>query len=402
MRRVVQDYIAVPYEEKGCLRTKGSKLICGMMNAPTQQDETPRWAQAWLQQMQQTVDGQAAQIRELRQQINGNNIPASAASRLPASMSGSISTPGSSTPSLHTSANLPGRGAEMAERKKDRLPAPPEFAGKRSEFRSWLTQMHAKLAIDKAEESEDIRFWYIYSRLREDALVQVDSWVAAMQATGSLSVEGLVEQLKAAYEDNESSERAARKLNVMRQGSKPFGSFLAEFDRTLMDAGGLGWMDQVKKTFLSNCLSAELQAAIVATPTPLLYREYCSMLQTVSTNLEAVKKRKQREGSRRTIAYPTATEIVAASDTMDWEPARTTLVASAQARRAQWVPQDVIDKRRLNKRCLRCGADDHFVRECTLLPATRRQAPRTDRKHAAIAVATTEEPISSDEERGNA
>ena len=44
----------------------------------------------------------------------------------------------------------------------------------------------------------------------------------------------------------------------MRQGSKTFSTFLAEFDRTLLDVGGIGWANQVKKTFLSNCLSYEL------------------------------------------------------------------------------------------------------------------------------------------------
>ena len=74
----------------------------------------------------------------------------------------------------------------------------------------------------------------------------------------------------------------------MRQGSKSFSAFLAEFDRTLLDAGGISWEDQAKKTFLSNGLSYELQNAIVASPIPKTYKEYCTLLHTVSTNLEAL------------------------------------------------------------------------------------------------------------------
>ena len=81
-----------------------------------------------------------------------------------------------------------------------------------------------------------------------------------------MTVDGLVGQLRAAYDDNDTAERASRKLSQMRQGPKSFGTFLAEFDRTLLDAGGLGWADQVKKTFLSNYLLYNLQNTIMATP----------------------------------------------------------------------------------------------------------------------------------------
>jgi len=93
-----------------------------------------------------------------------------------------------------------------------------------------------------------------------------------------MTTDGLFSQLRAAYDDNDAAERASRKLNIMRQGSKTFGTFLAEFDRTFLDAGGSGWADQVKKTFLSNCLSYELQGAIVASLTPAIYKEYYTLL----------------------------------------------------------------------------------------------------------------------------
>src|ERR1700742_4707824 len=115
-----------------------------------------------------------------------------------------------------------------------------------------------------------------------------------------MTVEGLFGQLRAAYDDNDAAERASRKLNIMRQGTKSFSAFLAEFDRTLLDAGGIGWADQVKKTFLSNCLSYELQNAIVASPIPRTYREYCTLLHTVSTNLENLQRKKNRERNQTT------------------------------------------------------------------------------------------------------
>src|ERR1700742_2776619 len=81
------------------------------------------------------------------------------------------------------------RPLEIAKR-KNRLPDPPEFNGRRSEFRSWLTQMQAKLSVDKSDETEDLQFWYVHSRLRGDALLQVDSWVNTVMATSAMSVRG--------------------------------------------------------------------------------------------------------------------------------------------------------------------------------------------------------------------
>ena len=100
-----------------------------------------------------------------------------------------------------------------------------------------------------------------------------------------MTTEGLIGQLVAAYDDVDAAERASRKLSQLKQEGKPFSTFLAEFDRTLLEAGGLSWADPVKKTFLSNSLSYELRNALVATPTPPTYREYCTLLHTVSTNL---------------------------------------------------------------------------------------------------------------------
>ena len=58
-------------------------------------------------------------------------------------------------------------------------------------------------------------------------------------STDKMTIEGLFGQLRAAYDDNDAVERASRKLNIMRQGSKSFSAFLAEFNRTLLDAGGI-------------------------------------------------------------------------------------------------------------------------------------------------------------------
>ncbi|KAH0841257.1 hypothetical protein FOPE_06510 [Fonsecaea pedrosoi] len=182
---------------------------------------------------------------------------------------------------------------------------------------------------------------------------------------------------RAAYEDHEAAERASRKLSFMRQGTKTFSTFLAEFDRTILDAGGLSWDDQVKKTFLANCLSYELQNAIVATPIPRSYKEYCTLLHTVSTNLENLQRKKGRDKPRTTRSSSAPIEVAPAEDLMEWEPSDATTAAVVRTQRAQWVSKEILDKRKEAGRCLRCGSGEHFVRQCSLLPAMRPRAGRT-------------------------
>jgi hypothetical protein len=279
--------------------------------------------------------------------------------------------------------------------RREQLPKPPEFAGKRSEFRSWLTQMYAKLTTDKAHEPESVRFWYMHSRLRGDALTQVEPWVNAVQQNNQYSVDGLVEQLRAAYDDAQAAERASRKLTIMRQGSKPFAAFLAEFDRTILEAGGLAWADQVKKTFLNNCLSEELKTALVPVIAPTVYRDYCSLLHTVSNNLEAL----QKDNRYRTTPQFTIPETVPAPDVMDWAPTPIQ-VAAARTKRAQWVEKDVLQKRREEERCLRCGEEGHFVSGCTLLPAVPPKGIRTKPKKVRVKAAGLEEESSEPGDSG--
>jgi hypothetical protein len=364
----------------------------GTGQRPEQQDAPPAWAQELFGRLYTDMRAQSERMRLLEQQIEeriGTNATTMDATPV------STSNPSQATT---TSAEVETQPLQVV-RRKDQLPHPPEFSGKRSEFRSWLTQIRAKLFVDKSDEAEAVRFWYVHSRLRGDALLQVDSWVCTVQTTGAMSVEGLISQLQAAYADNESAERAARKLNMMRQGSKPFSTFLAEFDRTILDAGGLDWSDQVKKTFLSNGLSAELQTALVATPTPELYRDYCTLLHTVSANLEAVRKRRQRDGGY-TLSKASTVETLVAEDTMEWESTPAVTAAAVRIQRAQWVPKEIMDKRRAEGRCLRCGKDGHFVRDCPLLPAEKGKKRHNDPQGSMVSTVSSKETTEPIEDSG--
>jgi len=88
-----------------------------------------------------------------------------------------------------------------------------------------------------------------------------------------------------------------------------------------------------------------------------------------------------------------AKEEASSADTMDWEPTPQVAAGKPSNRgrtgadkpRAKWVSQDVLDQRRDDQLCLRCGGDSHFIDKCQYAPARRPNSSRPERRAAVAA-----------------
>jgi hypothetical protein len=254
-----------------------------------------------------------------------------------------------------------------ATQQRKRLPDPSAFEGKRSEFRPWLAQVWAKLSVDMGNEPGDVRFWYVHSRLSGAALGQITPWVSALVDKKTTldgdALDNLIQQLRNAYDNPESVERAVRKLDSLQQGTSSFAKYLARFERTLLEEGGLSWDDTVKKAFLTRGLSVEIQRTLLAVPTPATYTDYCSQLHLVSRNLEAIRVKEKKEWR----PSPQPRPVAPAAESMEWEPTGATQVAATSIKRSEFQKNRGRKKEKRGKEtrsCFKCGKAGHIVRDC--------------------------------------
>ena len=167
---------------------------------------------------------------------------------------------------------------------------------KRSDFLLWLIQVKAKLVVDISTDPDLTQFWYIHGRLEGRAAQQVQPQISTLLVNNTLQfqtnlVGQIINRLKTTYNNLEARADALNKLYSLRQGTKFFSTFYTKFNQTLLEAGSLNQLDDVKKTFLLNRISYALANILVATLILALYNDYIILLITTSQNIERAKLR---------------------------------------------------------------------------------------------------------------
>ena len=267
------------------------------------------------------------------------------------------------------------------QRPKHKLKDPDPFDGKdNSLFPQFEGKLKAKLNVDGAaigNESEQI--WYAFNLLKDDAAARIHLWMDAYEETAEFTKAAFFEQIRFAFKDHAIRDKAIAKLNTLRQGRRSFQELLTEFDRLLLEAGGYGWDDKVKKGYLRAAINNELREKLITMDEAESYVDYCGQVKRVGDRIEEHKRivrswpQNENRGQQSSRPPIVPRHSMPAVERMDWEPtpAGQTRVNYTEVRRARWVSEEEKDKRKKEGRCLRCGALGHLISKCPYRPAAR-------------------------------
>jgi hypothetical protein len=347
-----------------------------------QEGQVPEWMQAYMaqqhQQMQALQEQQQAQIQGLQAALAATNSELEAL-RQPTPADVLTETPRAPTPTP----------APGTARPKAILPNPPKFDGTRSEYEGWRSLIRDKVDIDgEAIGSARNQFIYVASRLEGKGLQLALTFITVNRDASDASATRLLDYLDSIFGDRHKAQRAVETLRTMKQNPKElFSAFLPRFEKALADAGGMAWPDEVKRSHLDGALTFELRRLTITMPPVDTYGAYVNEILRVSDLYRSAMRHAPKE-------QPKGRQE--ASESMDWEPTRAAAAnpqGDQKKRRAKWVSQEEMDKRRQEGRCFRCGASEHQVNRCEFLPARRPTEARPARgPRAAPGKSTLVEP----------
>lgn len=185
------------------------------------------------------------------------------------------------------------------------------------------------------------------------------------------------------FGDEQAQSRKRTAFRKLRQKDSPFSAFYADWVRLLREAGHEKMPDQMKIEWLNEAINTTLwrdtRAVAVMAKT---FDEHVRAIGLVADQLEARfskpyggvnyhHQQQQKSGSWKNHSWQQKTGQTSSGGSvhdpneMDWEPTRV-----SEGRRAKWVSEEEIQRRREAGLCFRCGGK-HRVSSCTALPAKR-------------------------------
>lgn len=317
------------------------------------------------------------------------NLAVPAADRAAPTATPAISTPDEEGSSSEESSEDEGdRDAvliEQTDRKKMILPDPPRFDGNRKKFRNWKLEMVGKLRTDgHLMGGPADHFTYIFSRLGDHPQSLAAAFYERGHGRHADPVAAFFQHLTGVYGNPNQAKDACGKLEKLKQGNTPFAAYLPKFEKELADAGGDAWPHDVRIDYLKRTLNDEMTTQLRSQrKMPTKYHKYVVALQELAGNLEDTylrKKAPSNSGLAKSGGKPV--DAAPAADLMDWEPTKVSKIRKAiqkqnkdlEGKRAKWVSQEELDRRREDGDCLRCGRPGCRIAKCPLLPAKRPSA----------------------------
>jgi len=282
-------------------------------------------------------------------------------------------------------------------RTKAILNKPDKFSGDRKIYPVWKSGMATKIRIDGESMglTETTVAAYMASFCEGDAGMYLQPYEKRISA-GILLYDEFWAVMDARYDDPHRQKRAAIDFKNLKQGSKPFIEFLADFERLSSEAALDSYPDPVKIEQLEARIGAELRQLAISGVNEedlVSYTTFVRKLHVLDSRLKSAKldgvfkyslggERKRQEPTRqpspiyqRPVFQATATSGTAASnDAMDWTPSSSKgFVRRPESRpqlpeQMQKISANEMEARRQRRACYTCGNTGHTARDCYYAP----------------------------------
>jgi len=273
------------------------------------------------------------------------------------------------------------------------FPDVPIFdSGKAEELRTWIIQLHNKLAVQPHRYPDDQAcLRYAVTRLSGAVLCLIRGYVSENIGRIRLeSLNALLDLLRQAFDDPDRTRTTNREIRKLKKKSSTFAAYFAEFGRIM---GDLNWNEEAQREQLYEGLSDEIKDALVTSrPRSDSLGHLIQICRELDNRIHVRAAEWIQAG--RTQRLPRSGPSSASTPTL--APANP---MGTNRRHYGVAPMDLSAKQRTaeNNRvrqecmargeCLYCGTVGHFLRKYP-----ERATSRNSRRAMAATVNTTGEP----------
>lgn len=267
-----------------------------------------------------------------------------------------------------------------------KLPDPKIYNGDKQTLRSWIICLRMKLAGNLDHyPTESNKIQYAVGRLGGNALDQVGPKLREDGTTDFATADDLIAYLEMAFGDPDEKDTAQRQLRELRQASRAFSDYLADF-RRIVDL--TGYNDEAKRAALLAGLSQDLQQVLVAVDHPDSLEETIAQIQKIDNRIQAFNSNRAFADSNHQILPLQQAKILApqlgsqsksvqsASSSSSPSPGRSVssrpsstpraasrLETGVRGHRGRLTPMER-QYRIDNNRCMYCGNANHLLENC--------------------------------------
>lgn len=194
---------------------------------------------------------------------------------------------------LFEAASQPVALPHSTPRSRARIPDPTPYDGSVEKLYPFIDSLTNKLAVDgHIFHGEDAKIGYGYACLSPSAKERLAVEFAHLrnpELSPKISTfPKFIDTLKRYFDDPGRTLKADQKITTMRQGNRPFTTFLAEWDTTLAHSTYATAPDATKTSLLRNTLCIELHEQFVGRTLPPTYEGLVDLCKSLDADLQQV------------------------------------------------------------------------------------------------------------------